>query len=237
MYKVTLFNSTAPVGKTALAEELAVSAATQGLRTCLYDTDRVQRRLERWFETRPLGGPALVEFDYDWSLPEGRLLAVRSEMDVCVIDTPSGEFFMETADALLTGDLVLVPVTPAAMSKRQLDELSYHLAQVRGPFAFVVNMAGAERGSDPEMVKDELRQRGAVLDTVLDEDADLAAGLELGLAAAEVNASGAAGERAWKLWREAWDLMTGGTSPAPLVRPLAPAWPAKAVLATQPDTE
>ncbi|MEI7608334.1 MAG: ParA family protein [Rhodospirillaceae bacterium] len=237
MFKIALFNSTAAVGKTVLAKELAVEASAQGLRTCLYDADRAQRRLEGWFGARPLGGPALVEYDTDQQLCDGRLASVEGEMDVCIIDTPSGEFFMETADALLTADLVLVPVTPAAMSSQRLDELSYHLAQANGRIAYVVSMAGADHGHDPERAKDELRRRGAALDTVLEDDTDYATGLELGLGAAEVNAAGAAGERAWKLWGEAWALISGGASPAPLIRPAAPAWPAKAVLAKQPDSE
>jgi chromosome partitioning protein len=73
---------------------------------------------------------------------------LAGDYDRIIIDCPPG--MTDTADQILrAADLVVVPVIPAPLSRRALDEIKHHVAQKKGPkviLAPVFSMVDRRRG-------------------------------------------------------------------------------------------
>jgi chromosome partitioning protein len=102
------------VGKSTIAQNLAVCFAHSGYKTCIADADTNQSSV-RWSGLRDEGLPGILVN----GLPDGRELAknvkvLNDTFDIIVIDgTPS--LSATTSKILLLADILLIPVLPSAL--------------------------------------------------------------------------------------------------------------------------
>lgn len=102
------------VGKSTIAQNLAVCLAHTGYKVCIVDADTNQSSL-RWSSLRSDQLPAIAVY----GLPDGKMLSsnikhLNNDYEIVIIDgTPS--LSKVTSKILLLGDLILVPILPSGL--------------------------------------------------------------------------------------------------------------------------
>lgn len=129
-------------GKTAITLHMAAQAHALGHRTLIADADTQHSALE-WSRTRTIKGPVVVDAR-PGTLFTVREAAIRSGMDLCVIDTgPS--VGPDCIEAARLADLCLMVVRPSAFDIKAVAETAEMLGRQRSNGWFVINQAPARR--------------------------------------------------------------------------------------------
>lgn len=102
------------VGKSTIAQNLAVCFAHSGYKVCIVDADANQSSI-RWSGLRKEGSPAVPVF----GLPDGNSLSanikpLNNDYDIVIIDgTPS--LSKVTSKIILLADLLIIPIQPSGL--------------------------------------------------------------------------------------------------------------------------
>jgi len=129
-------------GKTAIALHMAAQAQAMGYRTLVADSDTQHSALE-WHRMRGRRGPAIVDAR-PGTLFTVREAAIRSGMDLCVIDTgPS--VGPDCIEAARLADLCLMVVRPSSFDIKAVAETAEMLGRQRRNGWFVINQAPPRR--------------------------------------------------------------------------------------------
>lgn len=102
------------VGKSTIAQNLAVCLAHTGYKVCIVDADTNQSSL-RWSTFRDENLPGVAVF----GIPDGKMLSsnvkhLNDDYEIVVIDgTPS--LSKVTSKILLLGDIIIVPILPSGL--------------------------------------------------------------------------------------------------------------------------
>ena len=125
-------------GKTTLARNLSVAASADGSGVLCLDLDP-QGSLRRWWDSREVDAPSMLERDPAPDVLEATLKAARSRFGLCIIDTPpaAGEWL---AEAIRCADLVLIPARPSPDDLRAIGSTLAAVKEAGTPFAFVMMM-------------------------------------------------------------------------------------------------
>ena len=147
-------------GKTTLAQNLLVSAATSGFTVAGFDTDP-QVQLAEWWEARPDGVVPVTM--YAQKLPEVVGLPIMDEpCDVLVIDTPPGvEAYPEAYKRVIAAaDLIIIPCQPTRNDRASAKKTLDFLAATGKPVITVLNRV-KPRTTDIAKTRRELAGIGA----------------------------------------------------------------------------
>lgn len=145
-------------GKTTLARNIAVAAASDGKRVLCLDLDP-QGSLRAWWEGREAEQPAMLAADPPPAQLRPTLVAARIQFDLCVVDTPPAapEWLSET---LAAADLVLIPVRPSPDDLRAVGATVAAVNSAKVPFAFALSQT--PRAKITEEAARVLAQHGRV---------------------------------------------------------------------------
>jgi chromosome partitioning protein len=119
--KIGVSNLKGGVGKTTLAQNLAVCLAHKGYSTCIVDTDRNQNSIS-WLGARDEGLPEiLVVGNIDERAITKSIDKLNQTYDFVIIDgTPS--LSEMTTRIILASDLLLIPILPSAHDIRAINQ-------------------------------------------------------------------------------------------------------------------
>ena len=109
---VALVSTKGGVGKSTLAECLAVAAAQEGLSVYLLDLDPQQSTAAWWRRRKGPENPMLVTGVEAASKAIAALTKKKAERDLLIIDTP-GSFLGVINDAIQTASAILIVVQPS----------------------------------------------------------------------------------------------------------------------------
>ncbi len=142
--KIAISNLKGGVGKTTIAQNLAVCFAHMGFKTCIVDTDTNQNSLA-WCGVRSDDLPSITVVGVTDSNALGKTVDnLHRDYDVVVIDgTPSlGEM---TTRIILTADLLIIPILASAHDYRAMTPFFERYNQAKSfreniPAYFLVNL-------------------------------------------------------------------------------------------------
>lgn len=117
---IAVTNLKGGVGKSTIAQNLAVCFAHKGLSVCLVDTDTQLQVGNDWGKDRSADLPKIqIEVVHQDEISK-RVLALKSAFDLVVIDgTPA--LFELSSRAVLLSDVVLIPILPSIEEVRTLE--------------------------------------------------------------------------------------------------------------------
>jgi chromosome partitioning protein len=116
------------IGKTTIAQNMAVCFAHAGKRVCLIDTDFEIQSTSDWGKDRGDDVPPIhVELVTQDNIVE-RVLALKKEYDVVVIDGAPALFELSSR-AILLSDVVLIPALPSIEEVRALERFMVRFNQ------------------------------------------------------------------------------------------------------------
>lgn len=193
---IAITNLKGGVGKSTIAQNLAVCFANAGKRVCILDTDLKQRTSMRWVGERPEHLPPVIVAGVEEKQLTQQAEALRGIYDVVLIDgRPDLEKLATKTIAI--SDLVLIPLTPASADIWSLQNFLewYNLVadEVRDrtgkniPALLLLNRYKANRTITRE-IEEYLVETGVkILQSKVNDRAAYIECMTLGLGAAEYN--------------------------------------------------
>jgi chromosome partitioning protein len=197
-------------GKTTTSLNLAVLAASEGLRVLLVDLDG-QQTLSWWASQRPPEAPrveVLTKRLRDLSNEDGGLGEIEASVDLAgadfvIIDTPPSldDWPRETLRLIGRADLTLIPTSQGTPDLNSVIEWMATLKRERGKAAFLLNQA--DRGQISfERAKVRLNRAGLLCPMDVRRLADIRNAFDHGLGIAEVGGANGGDE-----FRPVWDFV------------------------------
>src|SRR5947209_463335 len=122
-------------GKTTLAVNCAVAAASRKKRVLVIDLD-AQASAENWYQDREAESPQLVKAS-TWDLPDALARAKTAGFDYVMIDTP-GRDEPSTTAAIRAADFCIVPCRPTPVDLKATLPTSDTIKRLAKPAAFVL---------------------------------------------------------------------------------------------------
>lgn len=181
--KIAISNLKGGVGKTTIAQNLAVCFAHMGFKTCIVDTDTNQNSLA-WCGVRGDDVPSITVVGVTDSSALGKTVDnLHRDYEVVIIDgTPSlGEM---TTRIILTADLLIIPILPSAHDYRAMTPFFERYNQAKSfrdtiPAYFLINlfyptgnvykaMREQIRDFGIEVLKTIVHKRAAYVETAID---------------------------------------------------------------------
>ena len=127
---ISITNLKGGVGKSTIAQNLAVCFANKGLDVALVDTDTQLLVSKDWSTDRPDDVPKLHVEVVDQDEISKKVLALKQQHNVVVIDgTPA--LFELSSRAVLLSDLVVIPILPSLEEVRTLERFLKNYEEAR----------------------------------------------------------------------------------------------------------
>jgi chromosome partitioning protein len=116
------------IGKTTIAQNLAVCFAQSGEKVCLIDTDSEIQSTSDWGKDRSPDLPTIhVEMVTQDNIVE-RVLSLKKDYEIIVIDGAPALFELSSR-AILLSDVVIIPVLPSIEEVRALERFMLRFNQ------------------------------------------------------------------------------------------------------------
>ena len=169
--KIAISNLKGGVGKTTIAQNLAVCFAHMGFKTCIVDTDTNQNSLA-WCGVRSDDVPSITVVGVTDSSALGKTVDnLHRDYEVVIIDgTPSlGEM---TTRIILTADMLIIPILPSAHDYRAMTPFFERYNQAKSfrdniPAYFLINLF-YPTGNVYKAMREQIRDFGIeVLQTIV----------------------------------------------------------------------
>lgn len=178
--KIGITNLKGGVGKTTVAQNLAVCFAHMGYRTCIVDTDTNRNSLS-WSAARDESLPAITVVGSTEPKAIGKMTQnLHQDYDVLVIDgTPS--LSEMTTRIILASDILVIPILPSGHDFRAMEPFFERLEQAKEvreniPAFFLLNqynpkftvsrgMREAISGLGLEVLETTLNKRNSYIET------------------------------------------------------------------------
>jgi len=191
-------------GKTTVSVNLTLAAHLRGCRTLIADVDPLHSS-HYALSARNESGPAVLP-TAGGKLFTAKASAAHDQMDLMVIDTPSG-LDANVLQALQVADFCVLVTRPNYLDLAAAAMTSNALRQLNKPALIVLNQAPPKRGEyeAPTVRKAREALRFAnypVADTALCARAAYGAAMAQGLSAEEYECAGPAAREIDALWRE-----------------------------------
>ncbi len=164
---ISITNLKGGVGKSTIAQNLAVCLAHRGAKVCIADTDKKQHTSIKWSGQRDENAVSVPVF----GVTEGEALvknvkALQKEYNHVIIDgTPILE---ELASwTILASDLVVIPTLPSPSDVWSIQEFKIRLDQIKAlgtniPAYLLINKHAANRNLDKE-IDEAIREFGITI--------------------------------------------------------------------------
>lgn len=108
---LSISNLKGGVGKSTIAQNIAVRLAQMGKKVCIADTDTEQKTTSKWASLRMSDAVSVPVFGISIDKVSQEILALKSNYDVVVVDgTPA--LTELTTRIIILSDLVVVPILP-----------------------------------------------------------------------------------------------------------------------------
>ncbi len=129
--KIAITNLKGGVGKTTIATNLAAALSQRGKSVCIIDTDLKQRSASEWSGSRPPDKPEISVFGITEKQLTSEIERLKSRYDVVIIDgTPHVSEITERA--IITADILLIPITPSIYDYRAFENFFEKLEEING---------------------------------------------------------------------------------------------------------
>jgi chromosome partitioning protein len=129
--KIAITNLKGGVGKTTIATNLAAALSQRGKSVCIIDTDLKQRSASEWSGSRPADKPEISVFGITEKQLTSEIERLKSRYDVVIIDgTPHVSEITERA--IITADILLIPITPSIYDYRAFENFFEKLEEING---------------------------------------------------------------------------------------------------------
>jgi chromosome partitioning protein len=129
--KIAITNLKGGVGKTTISTNLAVALSYLGKTVCIVDTDLKQRSASEWAGSRPTDKPAISVFGITEKQLTGEIERLKNQFDVVIIDgTPHVSEITERA--IITADILLIPISPSIYDYRAFENFFEKLEEING---------------------------------------------------------------------------------------------------------
>ncbi len=127
---ISITNLKGGVGKSTIAQNLAVCFAHKKLSVCLVDTDTQLQVGNDWGKDRGADLPPIyIEVVHQDEISK-RVLALKNQFDLVIIDgTPA--LFELSSRAVLLSDMVLIPILPSIEEVRTLERFLHKYDEAR----------------------------------------------------------------------------------------------------------
>lgn len=109
---ISVTNMKGGVGKSTITQNLAVCFAHKGYKICIVDTDYELQTSTKWAAERPDDLPAVPTFAVKNDELSKRVVALKKEFDIIVIDGTPALFELSTR-AIILSDVVILPILPS----------------------------------------------------------------------------------------------------------------------------
>jgi chromosome partitioning protein len=208
---IAVTNLKGGVGKSTVAQNLAVCFAHAGYRVCLLDTDLKQRTSMRWVGERAANLPPVIVAGVEEKQLTQQAMSLRQIYDVIIIDgRPDLEKLATKTIAI--SDAVVIPIAPKSADIWSLQNFLEWYEVVREEVAdrtgkqikafLLLNMYKANRTITRD-IEEYLKETGVeVLKTKLADRAAYIEAMTLGMGAFEYSRDGKAREEMRNLFEE-----------------------------------
>ena len=109
---ISVTNMKGGVGKSTITQNLAVCFAHKGYKICIVDTDFELQTSTKWAAERPDDLPKVPTFAVKNDELSKRVVALKKEFDIVVIDGTPALFELSTR-AIILSDMVILPILPS----------------------------------------------------------------------------------------------------------------------------
>ncbi len=109
---ISITNMKGGVGKSTVTQNLAVCFAHKGYKTCIVDTDYELQTSTKWAAERPDDLPAVPTFAVKNDELSKRVVALKKDFDIVIIDGTPALFELSTR-AIILSDVVILPILPS----------------------------------------------------------------------------------------------------------------------------
>ena len=196
------------VGKSTVAQGLAVSAALAGLKVAVIDLDR-QQSIMRWHRRRPANVSKVDAMECQWDAIDS-IRTVTAHHDIVIIDTPTSveEHIGEVKSLLGFSSLTLVP-TGYSWADRESVIPWMKTVKAYAPAAFVLNRVRTVKALVD--ARRDLNRSGLICPVEIPTYEDVWQAQEVGLSACEID-SAKGGRDITSIWEFSRNLMTAGVA-------------------------
>lgn len=191
------------VGKSTVAQGLAVSAALAGLKVAIADFDR-QQSILRWCRRRPSNVSKVDAMEGRWDAVDG-ISAATAQHDIVVIDTPTSveEHIGELKALLQLSSVILVP-TGYSWADRESVVPWMKTVKAYAPAAFVLNRVRTVKALVD--ARRDLNRTGLICPVEIPTYEDVWQAQEVGLSACEIDRA-KGGQDIASIWEFSQNLM------------------------------
>ena len=109
---ISITNMKGGVGKSTITQNLAVCFAHKGYNVCIVDTDFELQTSTKWAAERPDDLPAVPTFAVKNDELSKRVVALKKDFDIVIIDGTPALFELSTR-AIILSDVVILPILPS----------------------------------------------------------------------------------------------------------------------------
>ena len=109
---ISITNMKGGVGKSTVTQNLAVCFAHKGYKICIVDTDFELQTSTKWSAERPDDLPAVPTFAVKNDELSKRVVALKKDFDIIIIDGTPALFELSTR-AIILSDVVILPILPS----------------------------------------------------------------------------------------------------------------------------
>lgn len=165
--KLAVANLKGGVGKSSIAQNLAVFLASKGYKTCIVDTDIDQQTSVRWSGLRETGAKVMVVGISDQKALAKNIQQLEQDYDWVIIDG-SPVLGALASHIILVSDLLIIPILPGVADIWSLENFLERLDQARTikgdiPAYVLINKFNS---TDKKKVSMDMEVEGALKDTM-----------------------------------------------------------------------